>query len=162
MLILSACSLNQNINVQNKFFCSCSPSPSLDNFKGFFVVKLDSNHIELEEFVYTVGIWQGYGKGEWSYVSNNKIKFVCDSILFQDSIKYRYPDVTFVPVFNWRAHENDYIKVISDQEIIYFMKDGERYKKITLRTDSCDCLREVEERSVIINKTLMPILNFYQ
>lgn len=160
LLVLSACSLNKNIKVQNEIFCSCSPSPSLDNFKGFFIVKLDSNTIELEEFIYIVGIRQHYGKGKLSHVSKNKITFVCDPIIFQDSIKYHYPYTDLRPVFNWRAHEYDYIKIISNKELIYFMKNEKKYKKIILRSDSCDYIRELEEWSVIMNPKLTPILNF--
>jgi hypothetical protein len=64
------------------------------------------------------------------------------------------------PVFNWRAHEYDYIKIISNKELIYFMKNEKKYKKIILRSDSCDCIRELEEWSVIMNPKLTPILNF--
>ena len=149
IVLLHSCSLNKNIKAPSGLFCSSSSSS--EYHYGFnFIIKLDSNNIELEEFVRTVGIRQYYGKGEWSYISKNKIVFVCDCISTWDSINNPY----YISPLNWNTYAYDeYLKIISDKKIIYYEKIGKKSRKVILRSDWCDCIPD-REKSIIINSQI--------
>ena len=79
LVLLNGCTLNKNIKAPSGVFCSYSSSCDY-SYGCNLIIKLDSNKIELEEFARTVGKRQYYGKGKWSYISKNKMVFVCDNI----------------------------------------------------------------------------------
>jgi hypothetical protein len=148
-IVLNSCSLNKN--TENKSTIFCSYSSSIDYSYGYnLIIKIDSNKIELESFVRSVGVRQYYGKAKWSYISKNKIGFKCDNISEWDSINNPY----FSSPLNWNPYsDEEYIKLISDKKIIYVVKIGKKKNEIILRSDWCDCIPD-SEKSIIINGQL--------
>jgi hypothetical protein len=138
LILLNSCVIKNNFEHKKGLFCSYTSSIEDNNSK--YIIKFDSNNIEIEEMTFHVGVGRFYGKGKWSYISNNKIIFECDS----DKKYYYYSSIA------WDSYPfKGYIKKISDKKIIFYEKYEGRYIKIILQSDWCDCIPD-GEKSIII------------
>lgn len=133
LAFFNSCITNRNVENKERIFCSPHEIAT-------YILKIDTNFLEIEEIVRTVGVGHYYCKGGWSYVSKKLIIFECDTTL-----KMYYS----VPLFKWNPYSYDeYVKVVSKNKALYVRRDN----KIILKHKWCDCVPE-RKNSLIIGGT---------